>query len=360
MLVGLLTAALLAASPSPAPGAAGKIRVAVLDVRSTGAADPKVVEGLSSLVASEVARRPSLSVIAGADLRTLIGYERQRQLLGCTESSCLAELAGALGAAYLVSSEVSRVGSTWLLSMTLLDAKKALAVNRLTRRVPSDDALVDETTAAVDDLLTPLPGAGTPSPRALPATYTTPAAAPAGPERGFHEHDGVYLTFDLGFGGFQTSGGGLDVSGTSGSLLVGLGGSVTQNLALYFAIFDEADTGATVKLPDGSTASKNVTHGFIGYGVGATWYLPSNFYAQATAGLGQVMLEYTGVLSTRKASTRYGPVARLSLGKEWWVSSNWGLGLSLNAMGASNKDSGSGTATFKSGAVSVGFSATYN
>lgn len=362
MLVGLMTAALLAASPTPAPGAAGKTRVAVLDVKSTGAADPKVVEGLSSLVASEVARRPNLTVIAGADLRTLIGYERQRQLLGCSESSCLAELAGALGAAYLVSSEVSRVGSTWLLSMTLLDAKKAVAVNRLTRRVSSDDALVDETTAAVDDLLTALPGAGAPAPLALPATYTTPApAAPAGPERGFHQHDGFYLTFDLGLGGFQTSGGGLTASGTSGSFLVGAGGSLTPSLAVYAAIFDEVDTSPTLKTPIGTATASNVTHSLMAYGLGATWYLvPSNFYVSVLGGVGQVSLEYKAGGVDRKYSTKSGPVARLSLGKEWWASTNWGLGLSVNFTGASNKDNGVAAATMKSGAVGLAFSATYN
>jgi len=131
MVRGMVVGLLLAATPArgaqgaapPPPAAEGKtkaVRIAVLDVQATGAGDRKTVEGLSPLLASEVARRPGLTVVAGSDLRALVGFERQKQLLGCTEGSCLTEIAGALGVAYLVSSECSKVGSTWLLSLALL------------------------------------------------------------------------------------------------------------------------------------------------------------------------------------------------------------------------------------------------
>jgi hypothetical protein len=40
-------------------------------------------------------------VLAGADIAALLGFERQRQLLGYEESGCLAEIGWALGAHYL-------------------------------------------------------------------------------------------------------------------------------------------------------------------------------------------------------------------------------------------------------------------
>jgi len=165
MVWGTLLVALLVASPEAGAKAPPKVRVAVLDVQYAGTGDRKAVEGLSAFLASEVARRPGLTVVSGADLRALVGLERQKQLLGCTGGSCVAELGGALGVAYLVSSEASQVGSSWLLSLTLLDASKATSVSRLTRRGSSIDDLVDATPRAVDELLSALGGIGA-APRA--------------------------------------------------------------------------------------------------------------------------------------------------------------------------------------------------
>jgi hypothetical protein len=136
----------------------------VLDLVYTGEGDHAPVDGLSALLASETASRPALSVVYGADLKAVLSFERQRQALGCTASACLAELGGALGVRYLVSSEVSRVGSSWLLSLALLDATRATSMGRLTRRAASLDELVEEAPGAVDDLLSALGELGAPPP----------------------------------------------------------------------------------------------------------------------------------------------------------------------------------------------------
>jgi hypothetical protein len=160
MLCEHLLVALLTLAPGAEAAGAQRTRVAVLDLQYAGDGDRKAVEGLSALLATEVARRPALAVIAGADLRALIGFERQKALVGCSGGACAAELAGSLGVSYLVSSEVSRVGSSWLMSLALLDAGKATSVNRLTRKASSVDGLVEETAGAVDELLSALGAAG--------------------------------------------------------------------------------------------------------------------------------------------------------------------------------------------------------
>jgi len=160
MVWGAMLVAVLAVAPDAAAPPPQRKRVAVLDLQYAGSGDRRAVEGLSALLASEVARRPGLAVVSGADLRALIGFERQKALVGCSDGACLAELSGTLGVAYLVSSEVSSVGSSWLLSLGLLDAGKGSSVSRLTRRASSIDGLVDEVSRAVDELLAPLGPAG--------------------------------------------------------------------------------------------------------------------------------------------------------------------------------------------------------
>ncbi len=164
MIHGAMLGLLLAGAPATAAAGPSPVRVAVLDLQHAGGGDRKEVDGLSALLASEVARRPGLAVVSGADLRALIGFERQKALVGCAGSGCAAELGGTLGVAYLVSSEISRVGSSWLLSLALLDAQKATSLGRLTRKAASVDGLVEEFPRAVDELLASLGPAGAPPP----------------------------------------------------------------------------------------------------------------------------------------------------------------------------------------------------
>ena len=48
------------------------------------------------------------------------------------------------------------------------------------------------------------------------------------------------------------------------------------------------------------------------------------------------------------------------LGKEWWVSRNWGLGIAGGLFTASLKDKNVPGLTWSAGAASLLFSATYN
>jgi TolB-like protein len=131
--------------------------VAVLDVQATGGVNREQVQGLSSFVITQATRRPWLDVISSADIRTVLGYEAERQLLGCEEdTACLAELGGALGATYLLSSEVSRVGSHWLFSVALVEAASARALARASERADSEDELLEVVVRALAEVLHPL------------------------------------------------------------------------------------------------------------------------------------------------------------------------------------------------------------
>lgn len=178
LLVTLAVSALLPAAGHAGTPAAAKKKVAVLDVRAVGEVDPRQIAGLSSLIAAEFARSKDLQVTAGSDLRTMIGFERERQLLGCNDSSCLAELAGGLGVDYLVSTEVSRLGRLWLYSQTLLDTVRGKAKSRVGQRCDTAEQLADLAVAGVREQLAELLGTPAPTPSPAPAAAVAPAAAP--------------------------------------------------------------------------------------------------------------------------------------------------------------------------------------
>jgi hypothetical protein len=66
--------------------------------------------------------REGLRVITGSEIRSLLGMERQKQLLGCSDesSNCMAELADALGANALLVGSVGKFGSVYQINLRVL------------------------------------------------------------------------------------------------------------------------------------------------------------------------------------------------------------------------------------------------
>ena len=129
-----------AAEPPPAPAAAvppssAKPRLVVLALDSGGGIEPAVVSSLSEAVAAAAARTQLFEVTTQKDISTLLGLERQKQLLGCSDEaqSCLAELAGAIGARFVVSGSVTRLGDAYQLNLQTLDTVRTQTLGRSTR-----------------------------------------------------------------------------------------------------------------------------------------------------------------------------------------------------------------------------------
>lgn len=153
-------AALLVASTA---SAASRPRLAFTGLRGAGVDDAQV-QVLSESLQSELAALDFYEVIGAGDIATLLGLERQRQLLGCEATTeCMAEVAGALSAERSVAGDVGRVGDTWVLNVSLIDVKQASVVQRARREASSSEALLKQLRnvtyelANADPLRAPLP-----------------------------------------------------------------------------------------------------------------------------------------------------------------------------------------------------------
>jgi TolB-like protein len=116
-------------------GAAEKPRMLVLDIQGAGGVPADVAGALSEAVVQEVAARGFFDVLSSREMQTLLGLERQRQMAGCSTdgTSCLAELAGALGARFVLSGTVARLGEAYQLTLQTLDSSKAQPLGRSVR-----------------------------------------------------------------------------------------------------------------------------------------------------------------------------------------------------------------------------------
>lgn len=96
---------------------------------------------LEHFVANLTAR--GLKVTTKNDMAEIIGVERQKQLLGCsdTSGSCLAELAGALGVASILSGTIARTESGFLSTLKVIDASNGATKWSATTRVDTEKEL---------------------------------------------------------------------------------------------------------------------------------------------------------------------------------------------------------------------------
>lgn len=136
-------------------------------------------------------RTQGVSVTTQSQIAAVIGLERQKQLLGCGESSseCLAELAGALGVDGVLSGSIARTGSgAYVINLNIVAALDGRSMGSASARVPNDDALLDWLTAASRELAPRLvqqlgkgsaPSAELPMPP--PPQVVTAAPAPTAP-----------------------------------------------------------------------------------------------------------------------------------------------------------------------------------
>ncbi|MFZ5440271.1 MAG: kelch repeat-containing protein [Myxococcota bacterium] len=129
------------ATPPP-PRAPSKPSVVVLDVEVSVPNEKLDGAAFTELVVSSVAGTEQFTVISSREVATLIGLERQKQLLGCGEESCMAEVANAIGSNFVLTSSVGRVGETYLVTVKLVDARRSHVAARTTLQADQPNALL--------------------------------------------------------------------------------------------------------------------------------------------------------------------------------------------------------------------------
>ena len=152
-----------------------------------------------------------------------------------------------------------------------------------------------------------------------------------------HQHKGFYLSLGAGpvFGKVtdDVSGSGgsysLDMSGTGAVFDFKIGGAIKENLILHATIISNTMAGPTITSSNSSSikANDNLNVGEAMFGAGLTYYLmPVNVFFSGSLGIGNFSI-MDNTNSANNVSTQRGFSMQLKVGKEWWVSKKWGLGV---------------------------------
>ncbi len=139
----MLAAALVGLSLLATPPAEG---IAVTRFRLVQVA-PELGGYVEDRLAQHLTTR-GFQVSTPADLETVLGLERQRQLLGCSDdTSCFAEISGALGVPLVATGRLTRLGKRLEIDVRVIrqkDAKVAASVTRGTDDESRLGVLIEE------------------------------------------------------------------------------------------------------------------------------------------------------------------------------------------------------------------------
>ena len=174
---------------------------------------------------------------------------------------------------------------------------------------------------------------------------------------GRFEHDGFFLRLNIGPSvanvtrpDYRWSGVGLDMG-------VSIGGSIVENLALH-ADFNTTLLPNPTERSNGRKRDFDADIVFESMGIGATYYImPVNIFVTASGGIGVLAFEDDyGDSKDTGAGLALGGM----IGKEWWVGTDWGLGIAGQVRYIRVRDYLIDRERLNGLAFSILFSATYN
>jgi hypothetical protein len=177
---------------------------------------------------------------------------------------------------------------------------------------------------------------------------------------GARDHDdGFFLRLSSGVGhaGSEISwdSHSMKVSGIGGDANIAIGGIIAPDLAVHGTLNGWFLSDPEVEL-DNSTGDLPGDFYLSAFGGGVTYYLmPANVYLSASVGVGMLTVDVGNV----SVETDMGPVVDVTIGKEWWVGDEWGLGVA-GTVGYHSIADPDVDENWSGISVGLRFSATYN
>jgi hypothetical protein len=127
-------------------------RIVVLDVKPRVGVSNELAQAVTDDVVVEIRKRAKgISVVGAEEIRSMLGHEQERQKMGCQEVSCLAEIGGAMGAATLVIGTLARFGTTYLLTLQVVNVRAARVEREASLKISgkNDESLLGGVAKAV-------------------------------------------------------------------------------------------------------------------------------------------------------------------------------------------------------------------
>ncbi len=169
-LVNLCAGVALAIGPASVSAAeAARERLVVMNLDTEGL-DPALAKPLNEFLLTEFQAADRYEVIGGSDVVAMLEAEAQKQLLGCDDEDCMAQIAGAMNARLMASASVGQVSGSYLVNLKVIDVRDTRVLARasvksggtedqLMAAVQTAVRMVTATSSVLDELpqVSPLP-----------------------------------------------------------------------------------------------------------------------------------------------------------------------------------------------------------
>ncbi len=115
--------------------------IAVLPLQVKGKSDKALGPMLDDLLLSSLQQAvgSTTRVLGQSDMAAVVGFERTKDVLSCDAVSCAVDLAGALGVDSLMYGSLSKLGKSYILSLSWIRQNDATVINRHSETVAADD-----------------------------------------------------------------------------------------------------------------------------------------------------------------------------------------------------------------------------
>ena len=155
-------------------------KIAVMPTQYDTSAVGKVPDLLDDYFLTAVQNLGSYEAIGKTDIEALLGFEDQKDLLGCDDASCMANIGGALGVDKLVSIKIGNLGGEWVVTAKLINIRETRVESRVSKIFAGDiKALFENAVPIIEELFgrktVSAPSRSTPS--APPQTTPPPGTA---------------------------------------------------------------------------------------------------------------------------------------------------------------------------------------
>jgi hypothetical protein len=129
------------------------LRIFVMDTVRVGAVPGQLTDLFTEALLTAAAHHGGVEGHGMADLDALLSVERQSDLLGCEEVSCITEITGALGVGMVLRSSIGRAGDALSVHLSLLSRDGQGALARQEAVFASEAALIDAAPEMLRQLL---------------------------------------------------------------------------------------------------------------------------------------------------------------------------------------------------------------
>ncbi|HEY3447900.1 MAG TPA: PEGA domain-containing protein [Myxococcales bacterium] len=146
--------AFLGAAPASAAEPPHPKRLALTELKP-GGLKPDLVRTLTDVLLEALRARSGMRVMGRSEVELILEHEGQKQLMGCTDDSCEANLAAALKADLLCNGSLGLVGTTYLVNLSLTDVATARVTARASATAMAEGELVAAVQRAAEDLIAP-------------------------------------------------------------------------------------------------------------------------------------------------------------------------------------------------------------